>query len=242
MSYILDALKKAEQKRRQGAFPDLLSVHERTGFKAGKPGKWPYILISILLVSIGAVLPRLYEKYSFPQNRERASVTAAPPDGTPSVAVTPLRPTAAVHNDRTTSDTHDAIQQTTPVHEPIGRQTRGKSQKKSVNLVPAEREADTAPVNVPVSAAVTLLPEAGASSKRTTLKESELPPEIQQELPKVAISAHIYDSNPSSRIISIHGSAFHEGDNVAPGLRLENIIPEGVILSYKGYRFYKPLF
>ncbi len=233
MSYILDALKKAEQKRREGAFPNLLSVHQQTGFKAGKPARWPYILISILLVSIGAGLPRLYEKYSGAQNRERLSVKA-PPEGAPSDAVTPLSSTAAVHNDRTTSDMHAAIQQTTRAHEAIGRRTQRESEEKSVILVPAERKADTAPVTSP--------PEVGPSSKRTTLKESELPPVIQQEIPKVEISAHIYDSNPSSRIISIHGRAVHEGDNVAAGLRLESIIPEGVILSYKGYRFYKPLF
>ena len=243
MSYILDALKKAEQKRRQGAFPNLLSVHEQTGFKARKPARWPYILISILLVSIGALLPRLYEKYSGAQNRGGVSVTAAPQEGAPSVAVTPLRSTAAVHNDRTP----DAIQQTTPAHEPIGQQTRGKSEEKSVNLVSTKRKAETAPINAPVSAAVTSLPKMGPSSKRITLKritlkESDLPPAIQQELPKVVISAHIYDSNPSSRMIFIQGSAVHEGDNVAAGLRLESIIPEGVILSYKGYRFYKPLF
>jgi general secretion pathway protein B len=241
MSYILDALKKAEQKRRQGAFPDLLSVHEQTGFKAGKPARWPYILIGILLVSTGAVLPRLYERYSGAQNRERISV-APLPEGVLSAPVTPLRPTSAVHNDRTTRDIHDAIQQTSPAHVPAGRQPLEKSQKRSVNLVPAEREANTAPVNVPASAAVKSLPEMRPSSKRTTVTESELPPAIRQELPKVEILAHIYDSNPSSRIISIHGSAFHEGDNVAAGLRLESIIPEGVILSYKGYRFFKPLF
>ncbi len=222
MSYILDALKKAERKRRQGAFPDLLSVHEQTGIKAGKPARWPFILISILLVSIGAVLPRLFEKYSGAQNRERSSVTAAQPDSAPSAAI------------------HDAIQRTTPAHGPTERHTPGKSENKSVNLVPTEQKADTAPINVPASSAVTPLPEMRPSSKRTTLKESDLPPAIQQELPKVEISAHIYDSNASSRIISVHGSAFHEGDNVAAGLRLESIIPEGVILSYKGYRFYKP--
>ena len=118
----------------------------------------------------------------------------------------------------------------------------GKVKEESVKLLPAERKAAAAPVNVPVSSTVTSLPEAGAPSKGITLKESELPPAIQQELPKVEISAHIYDSNPSSRIISVHGHAVHEGDNVAEGLRLESIIPEGVILSYKGYRFYKPLF
>ncbi len=243
MSYILDALKKAEQKRRQGVFPNLLSVHEQTGFKAGKPARWLYILIGILLVTIGAVLPRLYENYLGAQNRERPSVAAALPEGARSVPVAPLRPTtAAVHNERATGDIRDAIQQTTPAPGPIGRQTLEKSENKSVNLVPAERKADTSPINVPVSASVTSLPEEGASSKKITLKERELPPVIRQELPKIEISAHIYDLNPSSRIISIHGRAVHEGDDVAAGLRLESIIPEGVILSYKGYRFYRPLF
>ncbi|HKN18638.1 MAG TPA: general secretion pathway protein GspB [Dissulfurispiraceae bacterium] len=230
MSYILDALKKAEQKRQQGAFPNLLSVHEQTDFKAAKPARWPYILICILLVSIGAVLPRLYERYSGAQNSERLPVTKER-QGAPSVP-----------NARAANDINDAIQETTRTHGPAGQQPGWKSEKKSVSLVPSEQKADTAPVDAPAPAAATSLPEAAASSKRITLKESELPPAIQQELPKVEISAHIYDSNPSARIITIHGSAFHEGDNVAAGLRLENIIPEGVILSYKGYRFYKPLF
>ena len=242
MSYILDALKKAEQKRRQDAFPNLLSVHKQTGPKPGKPMRWPHILISILLVSIGAVLPWLYEKYSSAENREHVSVPAALPEGAPFVAITTLRSSPAVHNDRTARDIHDAIQQTTPALGAIGRQTREKREKKSVTLIPTERTADTSPINVPDSSAVTPLPEAGASSKKITLKESELPPIIQQDLPKVEISAHIYDSNFSSRIISIHGRAYHEGDNVAAGLKLESIIPGGVILSYKGYRFYKPLF
>ncbi len=224
MSYILDALKKAERKRRQDAFPNLLSVNEQTGLKAGKPARWPYILISILLVSIGAVLPKLYEKYSGPHNRERSSVMAA------------------VHNDRPTSAIHDAIQRTTPANKPAARQARKTSERESVNAAPAERKADTAPVKVPASASVTSLPEMGPPAKRITLKENDLPPAIQQELPKVQISALIYDSNPSSRIISIHGSAFHEGDNLAVGLRLESIIPEGIILSYKGFRFYRPIF
>ncbi|NCN23775.1 MAG: general secretion pathway protein GspB, partial [Gallionella sp.] len=29
----------------------------------------------------------------------------------------------------------------------------------------------------------------------------------------------------------------HEGEIVVPGLKLEQITPEGVVLSYKGYRF-----
>jgi len=242
MSYILDALKKAEQKRRQGAFPDLLSVHKQTDFKAAKRARWPYILICILLVSIGAILPRLYERYSGVRDSERLPVTAAPPEGAPSVAVTPFRSTAAVPKAGAANDIKNAIQQTTRAHEPARQQPGGKSEKKSVGLIPSEKKADTAPVNIPATAAPTSLPEAAPSSKKITLKESELPQAIQQELPKVEISAHIYDSNPSSRIITIHGSAFHEGDNVAVGLKLESIIPEGVILSYKGYRFYKSLF
>ena len=45
-------------------------------------------------------------------------------------------------------------------------------------------------------------------------------------------------SNKSvNSIVSINSRMLKEGESLAPGLRLEQITPDGVILSYKGYRF-----
>ncbi len=66
---------------------------------------------------------------------------------------------------------------------------------------------------------------------------AELPPSIQQELPKLAILFHLYSGNPRDRLVGINDRMLREGDAVEPGLVLEQITPDGMILTYKGYRF-----
>ena len=43
--------------------------------------------------------------------------------------------------------------------------------------------------------------------------------------------------NPKDRLVGINDRMLREGDSVEPGLVLEQITPDGMILSYKGYRF-----
>ena len=38
-------------------------------------------------------------------------------------------------------------------------------------------------------------------------------------------------------MVGINNRMLHEGDTVEPGLVLEQITPEGMVLSFKGYRF-----
>ncbi len=53
----------------------------------------------------------------------------------------------------------------------------------------------------------------------------------------MTISVHAYSGNPRDRMVGINNRMLREGDNVAPGLKLEQITPEGMILGYKGYSF-----
>ena len=60
---------------------------------------------------------------------------------------------------------------------------------------------------------------------------------IRQEIPQVAIAVHAYSDVPERRLIGIDDRVLREGETVAPGLVLERITPDGVILRYKDYRF-----
>ena len=66
---------------------------------------------------------------------------------------------------------------------------------------------------------------------------AELPASIRGELPQLKFTVHAYAVKPASRILGIDNRILREGDTVAPGLKLEEITPDGMILSYKGYRF-----
>ena len=70
---------------------------------------------------------------------------------------------------------------------------------------------------------------------------SDLPPAIQQEIPPMSISVHAYSPRPNDRMVSINDRLLREGGTVPPGLTLNEITPDGMIFSYKGYRFRRGL-
>lgn len=66
---------------------------------------------------------------------------------------------------------------------------------------------------------------------------NELPLQIQQEIPVMTVQLHAYSLIPSERLVSINSIRLREGGLLMQGLRLEQITPDGMIFSYKGYRF-----
>ncbi len=77
----------------------------------------------------------------------------------------------------------------------------------------------------------------GAAQEQSVMTMAELPLPIQQEIPGMSISVHAYSSQPRDRLVSINDRLLREGMSLAPGLTLEQITPDGMIFSYKGYRF-----
>ena len=66
---------------------------------------------------------------------------------------------------------------------------------------------------------------------------NELPLSVRQNLPDFSVSVFLYSDDASSRLVRINGAMMKEGQYLNPGLRLEEIIPAGVIFSYQNYRF-----
>ena len=65
----------------------------------------------------------------------------------------------------------------------------------------------------------------------------DLPPVIQHEIPDMAVQLHAYSDKPGERLVSINSIRLREGGYLMAGLKLEQITPDGMIFSYKGYRF-----
>ncbi|MFC6669209.1 general secretion pathway protein GspB [Marinobacterium aestuariivivens] len=65
----------------------------------------------------------------------------------------------------------------------------------------------------------------------------QLPVDVQRSLPELKFSVHIYSEDPASRRVKIGERMMREGQRITPQVRLEEIIPKGVILSYQEYRF-----
>jgi general secretion pathway protein B len=76
-----------------------------------------------------------------------------------------------------------------------------------------------------------------AAQEQQAIPFDELPLQIRQEIPAMKVQLHSYTKTPSERLVSINDIRLREGASLMSGLRLEQITPDGMIFSYKGYRF-----
>jgi general secretion pathway protein B len=70
---------------------------------------------------------------------------------------------------------------------------------------------------------------------------SELPESLRRELPKLAISGSVYSDDPASRFVMVNGEVVREGARLGADLVLEKIGPRELVLRFKGQRFRQPV-
>jgi general secretion pathway protein B len=224
MSYILDALKKSDQQRQRGATPTLQAA-QLTVAAPRRPLLISYGLLAVVLLVTGVMIGWLR-----PWQAERQPPAPAFP-GTEAVAAKPPSPITQ----------QATAPSTTP---PSGRTTQGYPAREptpAAQAVPTSADAKTsAPVNSGTPGAAAPVADDSArpaAPQQKALRFDELPVQIQREIPAMTVQLHAYSSLPSERIVYINSTKLQEGDYLIPGLMLEQITPDGMIFSYKGYRF-----
>jgi general secretion pathway protein B len=60
------------------------------------------------------------------------------------------------------------------------------------------------------------------------------------ELPEMHVDIHVYSENPEDRFVFINMAKFKEGAQLAEGPVVEEITPDGVVLSHNGTSFLLP--
>jgi len=65
----------------------------------------------------------------------------------------------------------------------------------------------------------------------------QLPVEVQRRLPELQFTLHVYAQEPAQRMVKVNGRIAHQGQYVGTSLKLEEIVPDGVILSFEGQKF-----
>ena len=236
MSYILDALKKSDQQRQRGATPTLQAA-QVTVAAPKRPMLIYYGLLAAVLLVTGIMIGWL-----------RPWQPEQPPFGTePIAAESPI----------------SISQQAAPAPLTVPPEMPGKTTKEipepnltrawqAVPVAGAMKPNNPAPdsATIPGSATPTAAapipdkssPEKSASitgvaQAQKAIPMDELPLHIQREIPAMTVQLHAYSNNPSERLVSINSIRLREGGSLMLGLRLEQITPDGMIFSYKGYRF-----
>jgi general secretion pathway protein B len=232
MSYILDALKKIEQKRAQEEAVKPLSFYEAAGEKSPKRALWPILLIGALVLNAGLLFWWLGFKGGDKKETQVRSAPAPAAVPAPSVAL------------RTPGDQLKAIKKELPAlrpaSAPASEQTEKKKEKAPVQK-PEEKAAAAKPVKpetAPPKPKEETPTEKGPARKSNRLVNlEELPEGVRKTLPTFKVSAHVYTADPEGRLIRINDRTLLEGQEVSPGIKVEEIIPGGAVLSYQGYRF-----
>ena len=214
MSYILEALKKVEQKGKHGGMPKLLSYPGEAGLRGRKRPLWPYVLSAALLLNAGVFFWWIGSRSDAPH--PPAQVPAVHPTVHPQAS--PV--TAAPRPERT--------EQTRPNNGKELPEERGAGKT-------ATSRTRGAPAGTTVQPQMQVEKKPAPPGKVLGLKE--LPVSVRNSLPAFKVSGHAYSHDPALRVTRINDQILQEGHSLAPGLKVEEIIPDGVVMSYQGYRF-----
>ena len=245
MSYILDALRKSDQQRQRGVPPTLLTP-QATAVAPGRRVSMSYILLAAVLVGAGIVVGSLR-----PWQTEQPAPATEPAAMTPLESSSPPSPMPAPVRPQTSrkSEQDAPARKTASAARSAPARAAGTTERRAPAAAKPEKRAGT---HDSPRAAVTALPKktakpapekpddvvAGdAAQEQKVMTIAELPVPIQQEIPRISISVHAYSGTPKDRLVGINDRVLREGEYVTPGLMLEQITPDGVIMSYKGYRF-----
>jgi general secretion pathway protein B len=256
MSYILDALKKSEQARLNVDTPlrQLLLRSEEMSRESRRV--WPYVAGAALLLNAAALY--LWWRMSSDAAVERWAQPTQPV--TPKQALLPKAPAPV-------PPANGAARSAVPADTPIVRDNptplpaasrRPVAPSPAVSAAPPVAAAPTAqPATIPGIAPRTASGASGASVSATAVvappvagetgkqvagdpQALDLPEPLRRELPQLVMSGMVRVMGAPVWVV-VNERPFREGEEVAPGLRVEKILERGALFSYKGYRFQRLL-
>jgi general secretion pathway protein B len=228
MSYILDALRRADAERERGSVPGIHAQPAMLGEADGETrrpasrGLW-------FGAGLGLALLALLAWWFLGHD--------SPPPAAPPMAVTPLpvTPPPVLAAPAPVAVPAPAV---VAAPAPVAAAPVAEAPRKPAPKVTVAAAAKPAPVaSKPVARAAASTPSAPAATEPRVYALSELPDEIRRELPTLAVGGAMYSQNPANRLLIVNGQTFHEGDKLAPGLALEQIRLKSAVLEYKGYRY-----
>jgi general secretion pathway protein B len=241
MSYILDALKRADAERERGHVPGLHSQPmslpaDDAAVRAGLP-RWA------LAAGVGAgvlVVAALAWRMGADANAPLPVPLPAPTPvaEAPSPALQPATPPATQAAPRPGPAAAAIPLPVTP------SPTRATSPAPSA--VPRAATRAAAPAPSPIAPPVTpARPESPPPAAPATATETpapivawaDLPAGVRKQVGPLVVGGSIYSDEAASRFIVLNGEVFHEGGKPGPDLVLERIEPKGAVLRHKGQRF-----
>jgi general secretion pathway protein B len=267
MSYILDALKKAESDRKLGSVPNIhtqaVVAAESDRGASRWATRWTWAVLALL--TSGLLVIAWYQPWrtvpaplssgelsrpSLPTGAEPAlpprsiSNTTEPvlvplPTTTPPTTIVAAPPQP--HLPRVTEPVPVPVPAplaAKPVQPKSAPALSAKTNNKPIeNQPPQPLAGAVAPPEKTAARPPESPRETPASAEARVPNLRELPQNIQAEIPPLAVTGYIYSKNEADRSVLINNKLLREGDQAAPGVVLEKMTSKEAILNYKGYRY-----
>jgi general secretion pathway protein B len=256
MSFILDALKKAEQERSLGRAPDLQTIHSLP--EPPRRRFWPWLLGAALLIN-AAVLSILLIGFGNPDsnvlsNPLTSSLTTTTANNEP-VRSRESAATVAAHTDTATEVSSGSL---AALPEP--RLTTTESLLPRAPLETSSADSSWSSLEIPQtdpygltqpdfqtqlqdefrnaqSASVPELTSRQPAADSRVLPLQAMPADFRNALPILNLDVHVYSAQPERRFVLINSKRYQQGEHLDEGPRLETITEDGVILSFLNQRF-----
>ena len=261
MSYILDALRRADSERERGGVPGL-HAHDLPPLTGDEPpasrvAPWIWVAAGLGALVVGAfawillppeepaaapiaTAPLAVQPALGQQLPALAPPPAVPAAHVPSVQVPPVQaPSAHVPAPRPATAS-PLVSPAAPVQPPAMAALAAPA------ALDTPREAATRPARS--SSAAPATPARPSPSGQASPSDAvataprvqalhELPEPVRRAIPPLVVNGSVYSRSPADRFLIINGQIVHESDSVAPDVVLERIGPRSAVLSALGHRF-----
>jgi general secretion pathway protein B len=251
MSYILDALKKAERERDIKQVPTLMAAH----LPGIRHSKQPWIILGALAICAGAaiwLMLLLQRTMNAPEPyRTVGEYSPTPkelelsPSGVTASSAAPAKPEIPAEKAaRPDTVAPRAIIPAGPRNSPAANTIDSERLQQMAEWMAAatrQREDDSAD-NPPPEMMDRMQPRVrtpGRTTKAETPTAEEprdKPATLKEVLNEMTLSILLYDEDKAGRMVFINGRKYVEGDLVESAYLLESITLEGAVLSYRGER------
>jgi general secretion pathway protein B len=243
MSYILEALKKAQAERQLGNAPTIHAPQAEAvqpGVAASRKPLFIGLGAGALVVALGALL--VWQRAPAP-----ASVATAPAASAPLAAAGPAAPSLAAGS---ASNTLEVSAPPAPPPRPahvaearahLAPAAAGRAGQEALASAAPARAPAAAPATPPVPAVpaprAAAVPAPAPSPEDSLPYLHQLPDMIQRDVPRVSFGGYMYSANPADRLLLVDKALRHEGEEVAPGLVLEKLLPKAAVMNFRGVRY-----
>ncbi len=237
MSYILDALNKSEQERReQDNVPSLQAIHEDAGKgHTGTTAKpWRALSVAVFVVVLLVLAAFMWGR-------------SGTDDSPPPQALVPEQNIAerslpAANMRKVKQAALPTAQSPKPDVDSLYQQPLPETQQSTVvQAVPKVDEpvvAEPEPTVQPeVSPEQAELVQKIARETQSLAGPNDLPNSLRARVPALIYTAHVYSSDESRGFAIINGRSRYKGDLLSDSLFVEAVLEDGVILNIQGYSF-----